>query len=46
MTADLFGVSTDTKGGPPRPLADRLRPARLATSSARILTGPDGAVTR
>ena len=48
--SDLFTASdpnADSKPGPPRPLADRLRPARLADLVGQPhLVGPDGALTR
>ncbi|KQT50057.1 AAA family ATPase [Methylobacterium sp. Leaf456] len=44
--SDLF-VSAGLQAGAPRPLADRLRPRRLAeVVGQEHLTGPDGALTR
>jgi len=44
--ADLF-ASNAPERQPPRPLADRLRPMRLAeVAGQEHLTGPDGALTR
>ena len=44
--SDLF-VSAGLEAGAPRPLADRLRPRRLAeVVGQEHLTGPDGALTR
>ncbi|RMH45907.1 MAG: replication-associated recombination protein A [Alphaproteobacteria bacterium] len=45
--ADLFDSAPDTAPGAPRPLADRLRPARLAeVVGQNHLLGPDGTLTR
>lgn len=46
LMSDLF-VSAGLETGAPRPLADRLRPRRLAeVVGQEHLTGPDGALTR
>ena len=45
--ADLFGDTAPNEVEPARPLADRLRPTRLADVVGQDhLTGPDGALTR
>ena len=47
MSRDLFGETDEAPRGPPRPLADRLRPTRLAdVVGQEHLTGEDGALTR